>query len=520
MIDKTIGVIPPRNELSSFSDKKTENFQDHKSEFESLMTRKQDKDTRQALGGTKKKVQDEDISERRSDPKSEMKMTRKSEKPEKEDKEENVTEGAKKKTKNKLEDTEMILMGMVSPESVIKIPDTEENLDGLEKTNLVNVLNSQSSEVSAEMAMSQVLNATPVIEQAAPVQDEFAAMMAEESALSAMNTPEMLEANPLATQDVPQPEIKGAPAVIDNKVLETLNREQLFQKLDAMAQPEVMTTPPVEAAALAPEMKVDVASEDSLETSMKDIMKNMKSEHHAFSEKNQTVAVTGPASSEKSENMFEQDDQAKMSEKGETSAPLTSSTHHSKEFSRTFTELQGVSQPANVNKTYEPNVKEILNQAQYLVTQGGGEVSVKMSPEGMGEVHLKVMLENGKMSVEMNTHDKAVQKMIQDSLSDLKSSLAAHQISVEHVTLNNKLSSVEAMQKSSDMQNSNDARNFSEGFANNSQNSRERDQRQQAGRVFNYEAERSVPVAKAEINKAAAHRVYQSNKAQGLNAVA
>ncbi|MFN3454352.1 MAG: flagellar hook-length control protein FliK [Pseudobdellovibrio sp.] len=82
------------------------------------------------------------------------------------------------------------------------------------------------------------------------------------------------------------------------------------------------------------------------------------------------------------------------------------------------------------------NVREIMNQAKFLVTRGGGEMTVKMTPEGMGEVHLKVMLDNGKINIEMNSHDKSVKKMIEESLSDLKSSLATHNMQVDHVKIN------------------------------------------------------------------------------------
>jgi flagellar hook-length control protein FliK len=83
----------------------------------------------------------------------------------------------------------------------------------------------------------------------------------------------------------------------------------------------------------------------------------------------------------------------------------------------------------------EKNIQEIMNKAQYLVKQGGGEMNVKMSPDGLGEVQLKVLLQDGKVNIEMQTQDKSVKKLIEDSLSELKSSLAAHRLSVEHVRI-------------------------------------------------------------------------------------
>ncbi|MGZ3689959.1 MAG: flagellar hook-length control protein FliK [Pseudobdellovibrio sp.] len=90
---------------------------------------------------------------------------------------------------------------------------------------------------------------------------------------------------------------------------------------------------------------------------------------------------------------------------------------------------------ASLEAHREANINEIMSKAQYLVHKGGGEVSVKMSPEGMGEVHLKVQLLDGKLNVEMQTADKNVKKLIEESLSDLKSGLAAHRLSLEHVKI-------------------------------------------------------------------------------------
>jgi flagellar hook-length control protein FliK len=85
----------------------------------------------------------------------------------------------------------------------------------------------------------------------------------------------------------------------------------------------------------------------------------------------------------------------------------------------------------------DANIKEVMNQAQYLVKKGGGEMTVKMSPEGLGEVHLRVLLQDGKLNIEMQTQDKDVKKLIEESLSDLKSGLAAHRLSLEHVKIDN-----------------------------------------------------------------------------------
>ncbi|WP_413575960.1 flagellar hook-length control protein FliK [Bdellovibrio sp. HCB290] len=81
----------------------------------------------------------------------------------------------------------------------------------------------------------------------------------------------------------------------------------------------------------------------------------------------------------------------------------------------------------------EANVKQLMDQAQYLIKKGGGEVKVQMSSEDMGTIHLKVMLQDGKVNLQMQADSPEAKKTIESSLVDLKNSLAAHKLSVENV---------------------------------------------------------------------------------------
>ncbi len=97
---------------------------------------------------------------------------------------------------------------------------------------------------------------------------------------------------------------------------------------------------------------------------------------------------------------------------------------------------QNQSLTAKLEEHREANINEIMNKAQYLVTKGGGEVTVRMSPEGLGELQLKVIFQDGKLNVEMQTQNKDIKKLVEESLTELKSGLAAHRLSLEHVKIN------------------------------------------------------------------------------------
>lgn len=81
----------------------------------------------------------------------------------------------------------------------------------------------------------------------------------------------------------------------------------------------------------------------------------------------------------------------------------------------------------------ETNINEVMNQARVLIKDGGGEMKVQMNAEGLGNVHLKVHLQDGKVSLQMAADTHEAKKMIEHGLADLKSSLAAQKLSVENI---------------------------------------------------------------------------------------
>lgn len=546
MIDKTIGVIPPRSEQNSFPEKKVENSKNKKSEFESLLSqssrqsKKPDKKEKsdQALGGTKKKVQDTD-----------QKLADQSEKTKKSNNE-TEKEGVEGKKKQKIVNEEMVLGSMASIESANKTPDSEVNPDNLEKTNLSTTVVAQAlapeevvtpapemnqisdealaslfevqqpMEVPSEDVMSEEVSspvvAHPVVEAKTTTEtvntllnqlavndqvDPMKAQLAPQESVLDQVQPQVqpqIQADKIKTLEVPlepqvnvkaevAPEAQVSNIVPDTKILETLNREHMFQKLETMKKTE------------------DPLAKAESRNTMDGISKAQPSVQVETSNPSQSTDQ-GPQ-----DDLHHHEGHQETVQLGTVPQPQS---HVAQNFSQVTATAQ-INKPDVAKDADEANLKEILNQAQYLVTKGGGEVSVKMTPEGMGEVQLKIMMENGKMNLEMNTHDKNVQKLIQDSLSDLKSSLAAHQISVDHVTLNNKISTVY------EAQNTQSSQNFTDAHAHHqSQHSHQRDQRQQAGQVLQHETMKALPLAKNEINKASAHRVYQTHKAHSLNAVA
>lgn len=106
-------------------------------------------------------------------------------------------------------------------------------------------------------------------------------------------------------------------------------------------------------------------------------------------------------------------------------------------------------QAGQSNANQAANIEKLISQAKIVVQKGGGEAVVRMSPEGLGDVQMKVMVKDGKVNVEMATESKEAKKLIESSLADLKAGLGQHRLSVDHIKVDTGLSS------SSDMNNPN-----------------------------------------------------------------
>lgn len=88
--------------------------------------------------------------------------------------------------------------------------------------------------------------------------------------------------------------------------------------------------------------------------------------------------------------------------------------------------------PMTANQESE-NVRELINQAQFMIRKGGGEMKIQLQPEGLGEVNLKVMVKDGQVHVEMVTESNEAKKLLEKGIGELKATLATHKLNVEGI---------------------------------------------------------------------------------------
>ena len=119
-----------------------------------------------------------------------------------------------------------------------------------------------------------------------------------------------------------------------------------------------------------------------------------------------------------------------------------------------------INSPTPSSSDQSANVGEVVNQARYMIKEGGGEMKIRLAPDGLGEMNLKVSMEDGRINVEMVTSNSDVKKMMEKGMGDLKSTLATMKLDVEDIK-------VEVAKETStglDQKNQEESRSFEQKF--------------------------------------------------------
>lgn len=172
------------------------------------------------------------------------------------------------------------------------------------------------------------------------------------------------------------------------------------------------------------------------------------------------------------------------------------------------------------------NIQNVMQQAQYLVKNGGGEMKVKMTPEGLGEIQLVVELKEGRVQLHMAAENKETKKMLESSISDLKESLSQQKISLDSVKVDSVVrTNVENQangngqpgQNQNQNQEHRDTRQFWNQFQENFGGRSQREALFEAPKAKGYAPKKSATLAPATEVSAASR---SNGKSSGLNLVA
>lgn len=169
------------------------------------------------------------------------------------------------------------------------------------------------------------------------------------------------------------------------------------------------------------------------------------------------------------------------------------------------------------------NIRQIMNQAQYLIKKGGGEMKVEMNPEGLGTMQMKVVVNDGRVNLQMATETKEAKQMIESSLPDLKSHLAAHKLAVDHVKIDvvgstNTDSSAQNSTSNQQQPKDGGTRQFWQQFQENFGNRSQRDGFFELPAIKGYSQKKRDPLAPVEADSSISRKV--EGRGGGIDLVA
>lgn len=170
------------------------------------------------------------------------------------------------------------------------------------------------------------------------------------------------------------------------------------------------------------------------------------------------------------------------------------------------------------------NLEKIADQAKLISFKGGGEAVVKLNEEGLGEIQLKVHVKDGKVNLEMATETKEAKKLLESSMSELRSSLAGHKLSIDQVKVdvgNQTSSDSQKQQQSMDARpDLNQGKQFMSQFRD--EMSGRRDQFFEMPGIRSYQTKRQTPdpIGAAPEVGAASRKSLSPGRGQRMNLVA
>jgi len=428
VLDKILGVSPPQKGLAQDLKAATKDQlqPDFKKDFERQLQRKMDD---KKSTNTSKDIKQDPKALRAKKTEDELRAERNEKKP---------SGGTKKKMVTESED-KMISNVMALPKSEFEVPDQKIDLamietDGISEENKStavgqDVFSAAASTDSTAISDGQLMDKSRISEQT--IQSEMSDLMLalEQQQMAPVDSAISGE----TSQAIPSVASENEVSAINPKILSA--QEQLSQDVGFQSD----LNQHIAQAGLVQKMKdfesIKGMSQETAQSFEQKVLEQL-SQDKAFTVPSSELSQQ--SSSEQQSDTMKDTVQEFKADGFKNESQLYVGQSHTDFRAHLASPLDKVGSPTPMSQLLEnreENVQEVMRQAQFLATKGGGEMTVKMSPDGMGEIQLKVLMNDGRLNIEMQTQDKSVKKLIEDSLTELKSGLAAQQLSVDHVRI-------------------------------------------------------------------------------------
>ncbi|MCX7614249.1 MAG: flagellar hook-length control protein FliK [Clostridiales bacterium] len=130
----------------------------------------------------------------------------------------------------------------------------------------------------------------------------------------------------------------------------------------------------------------------------------------------------------------------KSSETGEKPAAETTEMLHSPEgappIQNVGPKAETLLTETKTNNTHQAVFEQVSNNIQGALKSDRFSFDMKLKPDGLGQVKVKLTCENGIISLDIQTHSEETHKLLAGQLNQLKESLAANNYEVSHLNVN------------------------------------------------------------------------------------
>lgn len=156
----------------------------------------------------------------------------------------------------------------------------------------------------------------------------------------------------------------------------------------------------------------------------------------------------------------------------------------------TFESVVKAAVASDVAASQEANVDNLVQSARTLIKDGGGEMQIKLNPDGLGAVNLKVGVQGGEVSIEILAQDNMVKKMFEDGMVEIRSALEMQNLKMDNFKVE---VSQQTEQNVNDQQQDSSNREFARDFMNQFRGERQAMRNQ----GLSYDMERSPDFSKS-----------------------
>ena len=82
------------------------------------------------------------------------------------------------------------------------------------------------------------------------------------------------------------------------------------------------------------------------------------------------------------------------------------------------------------------SVVKLVTGIQKLSAHGGGEMRIRLNPENLGEIRVRITADGGQVGLQVQVQDEKVKRILEESMSSLKEHLSTHSLVLNTVDLN------------------------------------------------------------------------------------